>query len=148
MNKAAAIASATAIASLVMLLSRSSRNPLGRKRPTVGRHRIVRVHTEDGRVLYRHYSQLSREEQRKINLGMETTYRKLLHTIAENPDADLTAVPTILEFSCGIDIHGGSGGTISFGCEHGFYWCVVTITGDEGISGECGYDPPTPATQS
>ena len=143
MNQAVAFA---AIASLVLLLSRSSRSTLVRKRPTIGRHRVVRVHTEDGRVLYRHYSQLSSEDQLKIDRGMNAAYRKLLHTIAENPDADLTAVPTILEFPCGIDVHGGSGGTISFGCELGFYWCVVTITGDDGISGECGYDPPTPAT--
>lgn len=146
MNKIAAVTGIANVALSIFLLSCFTRGVAGRKRPMVCRQRVVRVHTEEGRVLYRHYHQLSSEHRRKIDLGVETAYRNLLKTIAENPVADLSAIPNIQEFSCGIDIHHGSGGTISFGCEHGFYWCVVTITGDEGISGECGYDPPTPAT--
>lgn len=134
------------IALSIFLLSCCVRGAAGRKRPMARPHRVVRVHTEEGRVLYRPYHQLSSEDRRKIDLGVETAYRNLLKAIAENPADNLSAIPGLEEFSCGIDIHHGAGGTISFGCEHGFYWCTVTITGDEGISGECGYDPPTPAT--
>ncbi len=108
-------------------------------------YQIITVHTDEG-VIFRRYHHLSSEEQRRIDLGVATAYRELIKTRAADTSGDLGAEPTVQELSCGIDAHHGGGGTISVGCSHGFYWCVVSISGDEGISAQCGKDTPTPAT--
>lgn len=97
----------------------------------------------NGRESYQRLKDLSHEQQQDFNKLAEIAYKRLQVAIRRDTSASFAVPQEFSELSCGL-YNDSSATTIE--CNHGLYYCYVSLSSEGDLSAGCGKETPVPAT--